>query len=334
MFSAPSRRNLVQFFAGLPAFGLAAGGAQAQAEVNQPMRHSSHSDPNGIYYDVLEPANETSRPPVVMVHGGGHTGLCFLATPDGRPGWAPYFVSRGYKVLVPDWPGVGRSGYVPYDQLNGEMVVERLGAIIASLGRPVILMTHSMSGPYGWKLLEQQGNNIERILAIAPGPPGNIQKPVQILSESPDNVEVQMAVKISINLKQPTVATTQLIENKLIGAGSTRFPRSSKAEYAKSLVTIPPRLLYERTNIANSQLRITDFANYKGKRLALVIGTNDPDHPVEMDKPIVDWLNQNGAKADFIFLGDRGIEGNGHMMMLESNNDEIADLLVSWLEPA
>jgi hypothetical protein len=75
-------------------------------------------------------------------------------------------------------------------------------------------------------------------------------------------------------------------------------------------------------------------ATYKGKRLVLVIGTNDPDHPVEMDKPIVDWLNQNGAKADFIFLGDRGIEGNGHVMMLESNNDEIADLLVSWLEAA
>jgi hypothetical protein len=87
MFSAPSRRNLVQFFAGLPAFGLAAGRAQAQAEVNQPMRHSSHSDPNGIYYDVLEPANETSRPPVVMVHGGTRAYVFLqhlMVVPDGH----------------------------------------------------------------------------------------------------------------------------------------------------------------------------------------------------------------------------------------------------------
>jgi hypothetical protein len=32
---------------------------------------------------------------------------------------------------------------------------------------------------------------------------------------------------------------------------------------------------------------------------------------------IADWLNENGAKADFWFLGDRGVSGNGHMMMIE-----------------
>jgi pimeloyl-ACP methyl ester carboxylesterase len=81
-------------------------------------------------------------------------------------------------------------------------------------------------------------------------------------------------------------------------------------------------------------LKITDFSNYGGKRIAVVIGTDDPDHPVEMDKPIVDWLNQNGAKAELIMLGDRGIKGNGHMMMLEVNSNQIAELLIGWLENA
>jgi hypothetical protein len=53
-----------------------------------------------------------------------------------------------------------------------------------------------------------------------------------------------------------------------------------------------------------------------------------------MDKPIVDWLNQNGAKAELIMLGDRGIKGNGHMMMLEVNSNQIAELLIGWLENA
>jgi hypothetical protein len=35
-------------------------------------------------------------------------------------------------------------------------------------------------------------------------------------------------------------------------------------------------------------------------------------------------LNQNGAKAAFVFLGDRGIKGNRHTMMLETDNDELA----------
>jgi hypothetical protein len=36
-------------------------------------------------------------------------------------------------------------------------------------------------------------------------------------------------------------------------------------------------------------------------------GTADADHPRKLDESIVKWLNQNGAKADFIYLGDGGI---------------------------
>src|ERR1700687_2417246 len=34
------------------------------------------------------------------------------ATPDGREGWAQYFVRRGYAVYVVDQPGRGRSGFL------------------------------------------------------------------------------------------------------------------------------------------------------------------------------------------------------------------------------
>ena len=49
---------------------------------------------------------------------------------------------------------------------------------------------------------------------------------------------------------------------------------------------------------------------------------------------IADWLNENGAKADFWFLGDRGVSGNGHMMMIESNSDAVAKLVLSWVQGA
>ena len=45
-----------------------------------------------------------------------------------------------------------------------------------------------------------------------------------------------------------------------------------------------------------------------------------------------DWLNANGAKADFIYLGDLGITGNGHMLMLERNSDAVAQLIIDWIE--
>ena len=62
-------------------------------------------------------------------------------------------------------------------------------------------------------------------------------------------------------------------------------------------------------------MKVTDFSKYRGKRALVLIGTDDVDHPRELDMRIADWLNENGANADFWFLGDRGVSGNGHMMI-------------------
>ena len=51
--------------------------------------------------------------PIVLIPGGALTGVHFLTTPDGREGWAHYFVRRGYPVYIVDVPGRGRAGFVP-----------------------------------------------------------------------------------------------------------------------------------------------------------------------------------------------------------------------------
>ena len=236
--------------------------------------------------------------------------------------------------LVQDrWPGVGRSGYIPLDKLTGEVVVEGLGKVLGSLDRPAIVMTHSMSGAYGWKLVEKYGDRIEKVVAVAPGPPGNIQAVSEIVSETGDTVVVRSSVTLAINLKEPVVSDRNFVEVKLVGK-STQFPRDQIGLYASSLVPIPPRLLYERRNVRGSQLKVADFSKYRAKRILVMTGTDDVDHPRKLDESIVEWLNQNGAKADFIYLGDRGIVGNGHMMMLENNSDALAGVVLSWIEAA
>src|SRR5947207_15745865 len=47
-----------------------------------------------------------------MAHGGTMSGTNFTGTPDGREGWAQYFVRQGYAVYVVDQPGRGRSGFL------------------------------------------------------------------------------------------------------------------------------------------------------------------------------------------------------------------------------
>ena len=284
------------------------------------IRHSAGFTGNpATYFDVLEPAAGSSKPPMMLVHGGAHTGSCYLVTADGRPGWAQAFARQGYKVVVPDWPGCGRSGRVPCDALDGELVVAALGSVLDALAEPAIVMTHSMSGAYGWKLLEHHGKNIARLIGIAPSAPGNIQAAPIILDDSADAITVQFfegASVLQLSRTLPYVPDHDFVDRKLIGAG-TRFPRDHSARYAASLIAIPPRLVLERANIDGSQLTVGDFAAFAGKRVLVMTGTDDIDHPRAIDMPIVDWLNANGAKADFLYLGDREISGNGHMMMLE-----------------
>ena len=82
--------------------------------------------PLPVYFETFAPAAATGRPTVVMVHGGAHTGACYQRTADGRRGWAYLVAERGYRTVVPDWPGTGRSGYIPLDRLDGATVVAAL----------------------------------------------------------------------------------------------------------------------------------------------------------------------------------------------------------------
>jgi hypothetical protein len=45
-------------------------------------------------------------------------------------------------------------------------------------------------------------------------------------------------------------------------------------------------------------------------------------------------INAAGGTAKFLLLPELGIKGNSHMMMMDKNNLQIADLIIGWLGPA
>lgn len=64
-----------------------------------------------MYVEYQIPEHRTHRYPIIFVHGGGQIGTGWWRTPDGREGWAQYFLRRGYAVYVVDQPARGRSAY-------------------------------------------------------------------------------------------------------------------------------------------------------------------------------------------------------------------------------
>jgi hypothetical protein len=49
------------------------------------------------------------------------------------------------------------------------------------------------------------------------------------------------------------------------------------------------------------------------------------------DRCTAKYLAQAGVKVAALRLGYHGIHGNGHMVMLEKNNLQVADVIAGWL---
>ena len=62
--------------------------------------------------------------------------------------------------------------------------------------------------------------------------------------------------------------------------------------------------------------------------------TSEASYHAAYDHCTVKYLEQAGVHPTWIKLGEIGIHGNGHMMMLEKNNLEIAAVLYRWLAKA
>jgi pimeloyl-ACP methyl ester carboxylesterase len=84
-------------------------GAKFVGYTSEPGDKGSVNVSNAMFVQYMLPAKRKHAYPLVMIHGGGGQGTDWLQTPDGRDGWADYFVADGWDVYVVDRPGHGRS---------------------------------------------------------------------------------------------------------------------------------------------------------------------------------------------------------------------------------
>lgn len=281
-----------------------------------------------VYVDhVAAQGDASGRPPVVMLHGAFHTGAAYLATPDGRPGWADFFSRRGHDVYVPDWPAHGRSpARSPLAQLSTREAAAALALLVTAVG-PAIVVAHSAAGPMAWWIAEQCPHAVAALVGIAPGPPANIQK---ALPDDPAAVHAlrfdgEAGCPVYSRLDHPTEVDAAFIGN--FWANSPRFPEGAMEAYAKSIVPESSRILNERFNIGGGGLRLQSPEVVSQRPILIVTGDHDLRHPKAVDDRLARFLG-----ADSLWLADAGCAGNGHMLMIEDNSDDIAALICQWLD--
>ncbi|MFU1941489.1 alpha/beta fold hydrolase [Bordetella hinzii] len=276
-----------------------------------------------VYADVVAAMPGPRRHPIVMLHGGFHNGAGFLATPDGREGWASIFARRGHDVYVMDWPGHGRSpAGADFVRLSMADVGRALGALLQDTG-PAIVFAHSAGGPIAWWVAEQYRTLVAAVVGLAPGPPANLVPalPAEPAAHAGANGG---AHPVYAPADRPAFVDRAFI--KTFWANGSRFPQAAFEAYARSIGPESPRILNERFNIGGSGLRLSDHGRLRGLPMLVLTGDEDPRHPKALDGALAAFLG-----SDFLWLPAIGISGNGHMLMIEDNHQELAARVAGWL---
>ena len=66
--------------------------------------------------------------------------------------------------------------------------------------------------------------------------------------------------------------------------------------------------------------------------MPIVIVTAEASFASPGNPGAVAYFKQAGVKAEELRLGELGIRGNGHMMMVEKNNREVLKPILAWIE--
>ena len=319
-----------------------------------------------LYAEYQIPAHQTHPYPVVMIHGGQQSGTNFTGTPDGREGWAQYFLRHGYAVYVVDQPGRGRAAYnasygdltypskdfteqsfaAPerfklwpqahlHNQFPGtgypgdpsfdaffqseepsiknfalqQTLMQAAGAALLDKIGPSIILVHSQSGAFAWPIAQARPNLVRAILALEPsGPPVHevIDTGAPNWFKDDDKVKISGLGNIPLKYDPPLAEGESLsFQQEAKPAAPDLVQCWSQTEPARKLVSLD--------------------------KIPVLLLTTEASYHAPYDHCTVAYLRQAGVKVDAVRLVDRGIRGNGHMMMIENNSHAIAALLIDGL---
>ena len=100
----------------------------------------------------------------------------------------------------------------------------------------------------------------------------------------------------------------------------------ARPDKVKALVAIEPTVGGDKNKVAS----------VKGTPILVVIGDNAKDHPrwARIRQNSVDYagaFKAAGGSIEIVDLPDAGLKGNSHMVMMDKNSDQVADLIQKWL---
>jgi pimeloyl-ACP methyl ester carboxylesterase len=269
---------------------------------------------NQSYVKFQIPAAQKSPYPMILLPGGGHTGKVYETTPDGREGWATYFVRKGLPVFNAD--GVNRGGS-SWDLTEVVQVAQGVlpNTAIPSMNR----YTHELA----WLQF--------RIGPLFGIPHPTTQFPIEAFGQYTN--QLVPAFRATIEDDKNVAALVALLDKVgpsivLTWSQSGRFgvrAAVQRPNLVKALIMLEPAAVSPSgimTGVSQA-----DLASISHIPVLLEVGDFDGARIASL----TNFKNNIGDNCTLLSLTQLGIFGNGHVVMVEKNNQQVADLIIDWI---
>jgi hypothetical protein len=304
--------------------------------------------------------------PVIMVHGSTHTGAALESTPDGREGWYPYFVRKGISTYVVDQSGRGRSGFDQsvLQEAEAKMVagdVKAAAELIPNFGR----ITDNGAWTAWFGHLLPAGSNVTNGKLIRHGDPGDPQQgtakeahvaplfPLDSVAEyykqlvpnaevtlpgstcagctpsnlSPANTWTPLNLALLVERLGGAIVATHS-QSGMMGHHMVRILKEhGKLDLLKGLITIEGGCSMPQSGLTAADFDTVPYLSLKGDYTATSQQCQDTVDAINARRA----QKQGTARAEYLKLDEMGMLGVTHMMMLDSRSNEIADIMIGWV---
>jgi len=285
---------------------------------------------NAMFVQYMLPANHRHPYPLVMIHGGGGQGTDWLQTPDGRDGWADYFVADGWDVYVVDRPGHGRSQSNPSCRegkvgVANSALISRLATSDSSVwpgGAP----TPTNAGVVGWTASSSTAPYCGDALAA--------QTISALLNETGPAILLAHSAGGGSTFRVPDLNAKNVV-------GIVAFEAAGSNPVAPGFNNTPPLIATWKTDPVLPQTfapvdhggcpmqgdapsKLVNFAHVPIILVGSEKGLSTPD---ALKCQVSVW-QQAGVDASYVYLPDRGLKGGGHFAMAQLDNAKYAKVFI------
>lgn len=291
----------------------------------------------------------------------------WLNTPDGRAGWASYFLSQGYVVYLTDQPERGRSIYTPGSGQLSVLSTTAATSLFTAPGKVSPLPYPQAASHTQWPGTGLPGDQTFDAFFAS-----------QVQYQANNNITAQLVNSSYIALAEHIATPHILITHSQAGPfgwqlgdarpglvaglvavepGTSPFESWTGPPYAPGYAQPWPPLTYGLTTLPlaydpplpgdDPGALARQAVPAAGPNLAPCILQAEPARrlPNLAKVPVLQivgeasfqavysgcvasYLEQAGVDVEFVRLEERGLRGNGHMMFMEKNNLEVAEKVV------